>query len=132
VRHRRLRHRRLTAVALGLASLAPIGLTVAPAGAATAHFHDCAGSYGPDGTPGQGFYRRIRAKRTGCTTANRVTLAWVKYEAMHDGANPTGRVRIRGYHCRGHVVRDHPGDAEGGLGVLCTRGAKAVAFYGHP
>jgi hypothetical protein len=45
--------------------------------------------------------------------------------------NPTTEVRVQGYSCRGRAVST-PGDPNGGLAVLCTRGRKAVSFYGHP
>jgi hypothetical protein len=121
---------RLVVVAAGAALLGPAVFTPGPA--AAARFHACAGTFAPDGTAGGGFYGHIRAKRTGCATARSVTRAWVRYEAMTDGANPTGRVRIRGYSCRGRTVSLAPGDLEGGLSVLCTRGHRAVSFLGHP
>lgn len=121
----------LLLVAAGLVAPAAAGLVV-PGPAAAAGFHACAGSFSPDGTPGGGFYGRVRAKRIGCTTARAVTRAWVVHEAATDGANPTARVRIKGYSCRGRAVRTAPADREGGLSVLCTRGLRAVAFFGHP
>lgn len=114
------------ALALGLVGAA--ALPTLPA-AAAARSHACAGNYGPDGTPGGHFYRRIRATHTGCATANRVTRAWVRYEAMHDGADPTGRVRVLAYTCRGRTVPD--GAESSGIAVRCTRGARIVTFFGH-
>jgi hypothetical protein len=105
------------------------GTTVAPASAAS--FKTCAGSYAPDGTPGGGFYAQIRAKRVSCPTAKRVTRAWILKEA--DGSrNPTAAIRIAGYSCKGRPKALAPHDREGGLAVLCVRGARVVAFYGHP
>jgi hypothetical protein len=119
------------ATALGGALLVLTAGSVAPGTAATAPFHACAGHYGFDGDPDGRFFRRIMARRTGCTTANRVTLAWVRLNAMHDGADPTGRVRVRGYSCRGRVVPDPGTRGTSGLAVRCSRDAKAITFFGH-
>jgi hypothetical protein len=59
--------------ALSAALLVPGLAGAGPASAAT--FKACAGSYAPDGTPGGGFYSRIKAKRITCTTAKQVTRA---------------------------------------------------------
>jgi hypothetical protein len=103
-----------------------------PAGAGAASgYKSCAGGYNPDGTPGS-FYRKIRAKRVGCTTARTVVKAWVRAHA--DGSSSViARITVAGYSCKGAGV-SAPGDPNGGLSVLCTRdgGRKAVRFYGHP
>ncbi|MCW3015677.1 MAG: hypothetical protein JWO02_2769 [Solirubrobacterales bacterium] len=118
----------LVVVALGAALVLPALVGAGPASAAS--FKACSGSYAPDGTPGGGFYSRIKAKRITCTTARTVTRAWVK--AMASGStNPTTKVKVQGYSCKRKAVSS-PGDPNGGLSVLCTNGTKAVSFYGHP
>jgi len=118
----------IAVLALVAALLVPAFAGAGPASAAT--FKACSGSFAPDGTPGGGFYSRIKAKRITCTTARSVTRAWVKRMAS-GSTNPTTRVTVLGYSCRGRSVSS-PGDPNGGLSVLCTRDLKAVSFYGHP
>lgn len=100
----------------------------APAGAAqAASFKACSGSFQPDGTPGGGFYGRIKAKGVSCATARRVTQTWAR--KMAGGAQPpTARITVLGYRCKGAAA------AGGTLDVRCARdrGAKAVSFHGQP
>jgi hypothetical protein len=99
-------------------------------GAPAASYKSCSGGFNPDGSKGS-FYRKIRAKGTSCATARSVTKAWVKYEAMHDGANPTAKVTIKGYKCAGKSVKSS-GYSDGALSVLCTKGTAAIRFTGSP
>lgn len=118
----------ILAAVLAAALLVPALVTTGPAGAAS--FTACSGSYAPDGTPGGGFYGRIKAKRISCTTAKKVVRKWVTSHA--DGAdNPTTKIKVLGYSCSGRAVTS-AGDPDGGLSVLCVSGRKAVSFYGHP
>jgi hypothetical protein len=118
----------LLAAVLAAALLTPALVTAGPAGAAS--FTACGGSYGPDGTPGAGFYRKIKAKRITCTAAKKVVLKWIKSHA--DGTdNPTTKVKVLGYSCSGKATQS-ASDPDGGLSVLCVSGRKAVSFYGHP
>lgn len=116
------------AAVLAAAVLSPALLGAGPASAAS--FQACSGSYAPDGSPGGGFYSRIKAKRISCPAARKVTLTWIRRMAS-GSTNPTTRVRVLGYSCKGRSV-SQPGDPNGGLAVLCTNGRKAVSFYGHP
>ena len=100
------------------------------AAAPAASYKSCSGGFNPDGSKGS-FYMKIRAKGISCATAKSVTKAWVKYEASTDGANPTAKVKIKGYTCSGKAVKS-ASDPEGGLAVVCAKGAKAVRFTGHP
>lgn len=118
----------LLAAAVAVAFLVPPLMTAGPAGAAS--FAKCSGSYAPDGSPGGGFYSRIKAKRISCAAAKKVTLTWIKLHAS-GAENPTRTVKVLGYTCKGRSVSS-PGDPNGGLSVLCVRSAKAVSFYGHP
>jgi len=67
----------------------------------------------------------IRAQGVSCPTAKSVTKAWVKYEAMHDGANPTGKVKVKGYACTGKASKS-------ALVVTCKKGKAVVRFTGSP
>lgn len=117
------------AAMLAATLLIPALMTSGPASAAS--FKACSGSYDPQGHAGGGFYAKIKAKRITCTTAKKVTLAWIKDHA--DGStDPTKKSKALGYSCKGKSVKLAPGDLEGGLSVLCTSGTKAVSFYGHP
>src|SRR3954453_19912349 len=118
--------RRLLVIALATAAVAPVAPVAAPA----ASYKSCGGGFNPDGSKGS-FYRSIRAKGISCATAKAITRAWVRYEAMHDGANPTGKVRVKGYRCSGKASKSS-GDGGSALSVVCVRGAKAVRFLGHP
>ena len=117
------------ALAVAATLVAPAVVSTGPASAAS--FKPCAGSYDPQGNPGGGFYSKIKAKRITCPTAKKVTLAWIKKEAPGT-TDPTAKVKVLGYTCKGKAVKLAPGDLEGGLSVLCTNGTKAVSFYGHP
>lgn len=118
----------ILAAVLAAALLVPALTTAGPASAAS--FTACSGSYAPDGTPGGGFYGRIKAKRISCTTAKKVVRKWVAIHA--DGTTSlTKKVQVLGYSCSGRSVTS-PGDPDGGLSVLCVSGRRAVSFYGHP
>ena len=94
---------------------------------AAAVFKPCAGSFDPQGKPGGGFYRDIKAKRVTCDTARSVTKAWVV--AHKSGStNPTKKSVVKGYSCTGTVP------ANNSLRILCVRdgGRKAVRFVGSP
>ncbi len=119
-----------TVLAVVTVALALAGAGSSGAGAASP-FTPCSGGYNPDGTKGS-FYSNIRAKRVSCSVARSVTKAWVVKEARSDGANPTARISVKGYSCKGSVKRMDPRDAEGGLEVFCAQGRKGVRFYGHP
>ena len=84
------------------------------------------GSFQPNGTPGGGFYGRIRAKGITCDTARKVTQAWVRKMASGE-RRPTARVTVLNYSCKGTA-------SGGALDVLCSRagGTKAVKFHGQP
>jgi hypothetical protein len=98
----------------------------APAGAAqAASFKACSGSFQPDGTPGGGFYGKIRARGVSCVTARKVTQTWVR--KMASGAQlPTARITVMGYRCKGAAPTENT------LVVRCDSGAKAVIFRGQP
>ena len=100
---------------------------LAPAKQAT--YKPCGGGFNPDGSKGS-FYSSIRAKKITCAKARSITKAWVKYEDMTDGANPTGKVTIKGYKCSGKALSAP--DSDGALAVKCVNGGKAVRFSGHP
>lgn len=108
--------------------VAACGLVAVPAPAAG--YRPCAGGFAPDGSEGD-FYGRIGAKNVGCSTARSVTRAWIGHQNKTDGANPTGRVKIKGMRCTGRAVK-RAGDPNGGLAVTCVKGRSAVRFYGHP
>lgn len=112
-----------------LAAVAAAAVLV-PAGPATAaSFHGCPGGFNPDGSAGE-FYGSITVKRTTCRAARNVTRSWVLRHA--DGSrNPTARMTVLGYSCRGRATSS-AGDPNGGLRVLCVDGRRAVAFTGHP
>jgi hypothetical protein len=114
----------LTALAVSATAL------TASASAPAASYKSCSGGFNPDGSAGS-FYIKIRAKGLGCPTAKAVTKAWVRYEASRDGANPTAKVKVKGYSCSGRSIKS-AGDDEGALAVLCVKGTKAVRFTGHP
>jgi hypothetical protein len=115
-----------------LTTIAALALGTGSAAAAP-QYVSCSGGYNPDGTPGS-FYRMIKAKRVSCATARSVTKAWVVHESQTDGANPTGKVTIKGFACRGRATGGGGDDPDGGLAVTCKRsgGKKVVRFYGHP
>jgi hypothetical protein len=117
--------RALAGPAAVVASLLVAGIAgAAPASAAS--FKPCSGSFQPNGTPGGGFYGKIKAKGVTCPTARTVTRAWVK--RMASGATlPTAKVTVLGYTCRGK-------SGNNSLDVLCSRagGTKAVKFHGQP
>jgi hypothetical protein len=114
-----------------LAALASAALLVPATGASAASFHNCKGSFNSDGSKGD-FYRLIKAKNTGCSTARTVTKAWIVHAFNANAFNPTSRVTIRGFSCKGKAVMQDRYDTDGGLLVTCTKGTKAVRFYGHP
>jgi hypothetical protein len=111
----------LVAAAALLVALSSPALTAAKSAA----YKPCSGGFNPDGAKGS-FYSKIRAKKIKCGTARSITKAWVRYEAMTDGANPTGKVKIKGYKCSGKTT------AGGALSVVCANGGKGVRFTGHP
>lgn len=108
--------------------VAACAASAAPAPAAG--YRSCKGGFAPDGSKGD-FYGRIGAKAISCSTAKSVTRAWIGHQNKTDGANPTGRVTIKGMRCTGRAVK-HAGDPNGGLAVTCVKGRAAVRFYGHP
>ena len=112
-----------------LAAVAAACVCAAPT-AAGAAYKPCPGGFDPDGSKGD-FYAQIRAKGVSCSTAKSVTRAWIKHQNMTDGANPTGRVKIKGMRCTGKAIKK-AGDPNGGLAVTCVKGTTAVRFYGHP
>lgn len=99
-------------------------------GAATA-FKPCSGTFDPQGHAGGGFYRAIRAKGIGCSTARAVTQAWV-VKHKSGSTNPTNKSIVKGYTCTGTFSTAV--DADGLLKILCVRagGTKAVRFQGSP
>lgn len=107
-----------------------VAATVLAAPASGAAYRSCPGGFDPDGSKGD-FYGQIRAKGVTCATAKSVVRAWVKFQNMTDGANPTGRVTIKRMRCSGRAV-ERKGDPNGGLAVACVKGKTAVRFYGHP
>lgn len=113
---------------LVLLVVAACGFVAMPASAAG--YKSCAGGFDPDGSRGD-FYAKISAKGVGCATAKSVTRAWIKHQNKTDGANPAGRVTIKGMRCTGKAVK-HAGDPNGGLSVTCVKRASVVRFYGHP
>jgi len=109
------------------ALLATAVLAAASTAGAATPFQPCSGSFGPQGAPGGGFYRNIKAKRVTCTAARSVTKAWVV--AHRTGStNPTKRSVVKGYACTGTAT------SSGLLKILCVRdgGRKAVRFEGSP
>ncbi len=115
---------RLTTVTVVAALL--VGGLAGAAPASAAVFKSCTGSFQPNGTPGGGFYGRIRAKGITCYTARKVTQARVRKMASGE-RQPTARVTVLTYSCKGTA-------SGGALDVLCSRagGTKAVKFHGQP
>jgi hypothetical protein len=108
-----------------LVALAVVALPLFVSSAAqSTAYKPCSGGFNPDGSKGS-FYKSIRAKGIGCPAAKAITKAWVRYEASTDGANPTAKVKIKGYKCSGKAVKSS-------LVVSCVKGSKAVRFVGHP
>jgi hypothetical protein len=116
--------------------VAPLSVVVASSVATAALAYDpavtppgyraCSGTFGPNGEPGGGFYRHIKAKRVACVRARRVVRGFLRSDAV------TGPIRIRGYRCTQRSVKVAEDDPHGGGLVVCTRGGKAVRAYGHP
>ena len=114
----------LIAVVLGLsvaAAAAAFDPSVTPRG-----YRSCAGSFGPNGEPGGGFYRHIKAKRTRCAEARRIIRGFLRSDAV------TGPIRIRGFRCTQRDVPLDESDTNGGGLVVCLRGGRGVRAYGHP
>jgi hypothetical protein len=86
----------------------------------------CSGTFGPNGEPGGGFYRDIKAKRTGCAEARRVVRGFLRSDAV------SGPIRVRGFRCTQRTVKISENDPHGGGLVVCTRDGRAVRAYGHP
>jgi hypothetical protein len=114
--------RKLFLIVLATAAL-PLMLSAA---APAASYKSCSGGFDADGSKGS-FYTKIRAKGLSCPTAKSVTKAWVKYEASTDGANPTAKVKVKGYSCTGKALK-----GAGALSVVCVKGKAAVRFTGSP
>jgi hypothetical protein len=114
-----------------LAGVVASAMAIPVSGASAASFHNCSGGFNPDGSKGA-FYSKIKAKNTSCKRARAVAHAWIVYEYKHSSLNPTSRVMIGSWSCKGKSVPLGPGDTDGGLLVTCTLGSKAVRFYGHP
>jgi hypothetical protein len=111
----------LAAVALTLC-----GAALLPSDAdAAARDRHCAGTFGPRGEPGQGFWRDIRVKRTSCRRGKRVIRAYLRTGG--------GVRRVRGYRCRIRIVTG-PGDPDGTGHLRCVslRGGRALRATGHP
>jgi hypothetical protein len=104
---------RLPAISMIAVALSAMVLVLARADAAEGVWR-CAGSFGPRGEPGQGFWHDIRVtrqsnvrKRQACRTARRVLRAYLP----PSGTGPVRvRVRVRGklqvYRCRLETDRD--------------------------
>jgi hypothetical protein len=110
-----------------LAALAVIALVAPSTTGARAVYKPCSGSFGPQGQPGGGFYRKITAKRVTCNTARFVTKAWIV--AHKSGSmNPTRKIVVEGWSCGGTAT------SKGVLKILCVRegGQRAVRFEGSP
>lgn len=112
----------IVTVIAAAALAAPSGLAAA-APSAAAKYHRCAGTFGPRGEPGQGFFHAIRAKRVRCRTARRIIRAYLR------SGMTTRPKRVRGYSCRVRVGT--PSDPEEGK-LRCVRGSRAIRATGHP
>lgn len=109
-------------VIAAVALAAPSGPATAAADSA-AKYRRCAGTFGPRGEPGQGFFRAIRAKRVSCPAARRIIRAYLR------SGMTTRPKRVRGYSCRVRVGT--PSDPEEGK-LRCVRGSRAIRAAGHP
>lgn len=112
-----------------LVTVAVAVVAVGAAGPSAAHaagYHHCTGTFGPRGEPGQGFFRRIRAKRVRCHTARRVIRRYLR-----TGAG--GTRMVRGYRCRLRIVTtSHDPDGTGYLRCGRHHGRRVIRAVGHP
>lgn len=99
-----------------------------PIAAVATGYHDCHGTFGPRGEPGQGFFHAIRAKGVSCDTAREVIRRYLRR-----GLRVGGTRIVRGYRCWLRLVVTRL-DPDGTGHLRCTRdhGQRVIRSVGHP
>jgi hypothetical protein len=114
-----------------IATLALISVVPAQgqAGPSTIASRACSGTFGPQGAPGEGFWRRIRTRGVRCKQARKVIRTYLKTGA---GVGPsTEPLEILRFTCR--IRLETTAGDPGGTGYLrCARGGKTIRAVGHP
>jgi hypothetical protein len=124
-----------TRVLIALAAVTVLGLTLAApsthasASPATPSAHTasslkrCAGTFGPRGEPGHGFWRAVRTRGMSCRRAKQTLRAYLRTGG--------GREVVRGFRCRIRIVATRKYPAGAGR-ARCIRGRKLIKAFGSP